>query len=169
MLKAIGIILVLTGTGGFGVAKAMQFYRTVRHLRELRNAVEILKCEINYALLPLPELCKAAAKRISGAPAQFFRRFAALVEQGIDRDTAAAQALEQAHGLSLPSDAKMALLELCSSLGCYDLDGENRVLQLTGHRIHSALERCEAEKKMQAKSYAALGICTGIAIVILMI
>lgn len=169
MLKLIGVILVLSGAGGFGIGKAMQFYRTVRQLREFRSAIEILKCEINYTLLPLPQLCTLTADRLSGAAAQFFRNFGSLVEQDMSRERAAAQALESARGLELPDDAKMAILELCGTLGRYDLEGENRVLQLTGHRITAALERCEAEKKPRAKSYAALGICTGIAVIILTI
>lgn len=169
MLKTIGILMILTASGGFGIGKAAQFYKTVRQLREFRSAIEILKCEINYTLLPLPELCTITANKLSGAPAEFWRKFGTLVQQGVNRERAAAQALEDARGLVLPNDAKMAILELCSALGRYDLDGENRVLQLTGHRLTSALERCDADKKAQAKSYAALGICTGIAIVILMI
>lgn len=167
MLKTMGVILVLAGAGGFGIGKALQFYRVVRHLREFRSAVEILKCEINYTLLPLPELCRLTAKRLSGPPAQFFRNLAALLGEEISRDRAVAEAMESAKGLTLPEDAQMAVLELCNTLGRYDLEGENRMLQLTAHRLNAALERCEAEKKPRAKSYAALGICTGIAIIIL--
>jgi len=52
-------------------------------------------------------------------------------------------------------------------LGRYDLDGENRVLQLTGQRLRAAQERFEKEKRPMAKSYAVLGMTTGIALVIL--
>ena len=63
----------------------------------------------------------------------------------------------------------MTLLELFSGLGRYELSGENRLIQLSQHRLKAALERCEREKKPLAKGYAALGICTGIALVILMV
>lgn len=33
----------------------------------------------------------------------------------------------------------MAVLELCSALGRYDLDGENRMLDLTASRLQAAL------------------------------
>ena len=61
----------------------------------------------------------------------------------------------------------LAVLELCSALGRYDLDGENRMLDLTASRLQAALARCEAEKRPRAKCYAALGLCTGLALLIL--
>ena len=76
-------------------------------------------------------------------------------------------AMEAARGLQLPQDAVMAVLELCSALGRYDLDGENRMLDLTAKRLQAALDRCEAEKRPRAKCYAALGFCTGLALLIL--
>lgn len=169
MLRWIGVLLVLVSAGSFGIGKALQFYRAVHQLREFRSAVEIIKCELNYTLRPLPRLCKSAADRLCGQVAQYFRRYAALLECGQPCAKAASAAMEETKGLCIPNDAVMAVLELCSALGQYDLEGENRILQLCGHRIASALERCEAEKKPLAKSYAALGICSGIALVILMI
>ena len=105
--------------------------------------------------------------RLAGPPAAFFRCFAAQLREPVSRDRAAAAALEAARGLQLPQDAVMAVLELCSALGRYDLDGENRMLDLTAKRLQAALARCEAEKRPRAKCYAALGLCTGLALLIL--
>lgn len=168
MLKIVGAVLILSGAGGFGIAKALSFYKQIRQLRAISDALELLKCELNYTLLPLPKLCEMTAKRTSGAAADFLRRYAAKLDGGRPRGRAAAEAMEEAK-LCLPNDAKMALLELFGVLGRFDLDGENRVLQLTQHRLKAALERTEREKKPLAKGYAALGLCTGAALVILMV
>ena len=40
---------------------------------------------------------------------------------------------------------------------------------MTAHRLNASIERCDSEKKPLAKGYAVLGICTGLALVILMI
>lgn len=37
----------------------------------------------------------------------------------------------------------------------------------TASRLQAALARCEAEKRPRAKCYAALGLCTGLALLIL--
>lgn len=169
MLKLIGAILVIGGAGGFGISKGCRFLRQMRQLREFAAALEILKCELNYTLLPLGKLCEVTAQRSRGVCAQFFLNFSSLLESGTPRGRAASRAMDETRGLCLPSDAKLALLELCGALGRYDLDGENRLLQLTMHRLNAALERTETEKKPLVRSYAALGISVGVALTILMV
>ena len=117
MLRVLGGALVLLASGSFGITAGVRYYRAARHLQAFCRAIELLRCEINYSLQPLPEV--------------------------------------------------MAVLELCSALGRYDLDGENRMLDLTAKRLQAALARCEAEKRPRAKCYAALGLCTGLALLIL--
>lgn len=169
MLKLLGVILVVSGAGGFGISKGAQFLRQIRQLREFSAALQILKCELNYTLLPPAKLCAVTAQRSRGVCSQFFRRLAELLDEGIPRGRAAARAVDETKSLCLPNDAQMSLLELCSALGSYDLEGENRLLQLSMHRFNAALERTEREKRPLARSYAALGISTGIALAILMV
>ena len=166
MVKIIGIVLVLCGSGGFGIGKAVQFYRQLRQIRGFYNALEILKCEMNYSLAELPKLCRLTAKRSESATARFLLAYADALDAGLPRTKAAQQVVEP---LNLPADARMTLLELFSGLGRYELAGENRLIQLSQHRLRAGLERLEKEKKPLAKGYAALGVCTGIALVILMV
>ena len=167
MLRLLGGALVLLASGSFGITAGVRYYRAARHLQAFCHAVELLRCEINYSLQPLPEVCALVADRLTGPPAAFFRCFAAQLREPVSRDRAAAAALEAARGLQLPQDAVMAVLELCSALGRYDLDGENRMLDLTAKRLQAALARCEAVKRRRAQCYAALGRCRGVALVLL--
>ena len=169
MVKVIGALLVLSAAGGFGISRAVGFYRQVRLLQDFCSVLEILKCELNYTMTPLPTLCRVTAKRTSGAAAAFLVSYAMAVEQGIPRSRAASAAMDGTKGLKLPSDAEMALLELFGTLGRYDLDGENRLLAATSQRLKSASDRFEAEKRPLAKGYALLGLCAGVALVILFI
>ena len=169
MIKLIGALMILSAAGGFGVSRAVVFYRQVRLLRDFGSALEILKCELNYTLSPLPALCRVTAKRTSGPVSAFFTAYAQSVEKGVPRSRAAAAAMEGTKGLTLPNDAKMALLELFGALGRYDLDGENRLLTATEHRLRSAAERFDTEKRPLAKGYAILGLCAGVALVILFV
>ncbi len=167
MYRMIGIVLVLAGAGSVGVSKALQYVRAVRQLRQLRGALEYLKCEINYTMTPLPELCKGAAQRNRGSIGAFFAAYGEHLSAMGNATHAVARAMDETKGLLLPDDAKFALLELGGVLGSYDLEGENRILQLCAQRINAALERYEAEKRPLAKSYAVLGFCTGAALVIM--
>ena len=169
MIKIIGALLIVGTAGGFGIGKALQFYRQMSQLRNMLAAIEILKCELNYTLKPLPSLCRQVSQRSNGAVAEFFQKYAQNLDKELPRTKAAAKAMDETKRLILPNDAKMAVLELCSTIGRYDLDGENRILQMSGHRMRSAIERFENEKKPLAKSYAVLGFTTGIALVILFV
>lgn len=169
MFRLIGALLVVLGAGGFGFRRAAQFYKTARQLEQLTGAVEMLQCEINYTRLPLPELYAEVAERQTGAIARFFRVMSAQLTCGLPRTKAAQCAMQQTAGLLLPNDARMALLELCETLGRYDVDGENRILRLSAQRIRSAQERCEGEKRQMARSCTALAVCAGIALAILML
>ena len=70
--------------------------------------------------------------------------------------------------LCLTEEAQTALLDLFSSMGRYDLDGENRLLSRTQLRLEAAIRTGEAEKRPMVKGYAALGLCTGAALAILL-
>lgn len=167
MLRTVGIVLVLCGAIGFGAGRAVRYYRQAGQLRDLQNALELLRCEMNYTLLPLPKLCDLTAKRVGGAVGEYFAAFGRLLDEGHGRQSASQGAFERTRRLELPPDAEMVLLELCGGIGRYDLEGENRLLRLSAERIEAAVVRTEAEKKPLAKSSVVLGICTGLAIVIL--
>lgn len=168
MIRLIGAAMIICGAGSFGIAKTVQFYRQQRHLRAFLNALVILKCELNYTLFPLPKLCRVTAERAERTCAEFLRKYASLLESGSCRSVAAREALSCVRSC-LPPDASMAVLELFSTLGRYDVEGEENILNLTQHRLKSALERGETEKRPMAKGYALLGICTGAAIAILLV
>ena len=168
MIRLIGAAMIICGAGSFGIAKTLQFYRQQRHLRAFLNALEILKCELNYTLFPLPKLCRVTAERSERICAEFLRKYAAILEDGSCRSVAAREALSFVK-ICLPPDASMAIIVLFSTLGRYDLDGEENILNLTQHRLKSALERGETEKRPMAKGYALLGVCTGAAIAILLV
>ena len=167
MIKWIGAGLILLGAGGFGLGKAAKFYRQMRQLRAFSNALEILKCELNYTLLPLPELCRVTAERSERVCGDVLRDYARLLEQGSSRKTAASTWMEN-KALCFPEEAKNSLLDLFSSMGRYDLDGENRLLSRTQLRLEAAIRTGEAEKRPMVKGYAALGLCTGAALAILL-
>ena len=98
MLRVLGGALVLLASGSFGITAGVRYYRAARHLQAFCRAIELLRCEINYSLQPLPEVCALVADRLAGPPAAFFRCFAAQLREPVSRDRAAAAALEAAPG-----------------------------------------------------------------------
>ena len=103
MLRVLGGALVLLASGSFGITAGVRYYRASRHLQAFCRAVELLRCEIDCSLQPLPEVCALVADRLARRPpAAFFRCFAAQLREPVSRDRAAAAALEAARGLQLP-------------------------------------------------------------------
>ena len=90
MLRLLGGALVLLASGSFGITAGVRYYRAARHLQAFCRAVELLRCEINYSLQPLPEVCALVADRLTGPPAAFFRCFAAQLREPVSRPAAAA-------------------------------------------------------------------------------
>lgn len=160
--------MIILGAGSFGIAKTAQFYRQQRQLRSFLNALEILKCEMEYTLYPLPKLCRITAERSDRICADFLRMYADSLDGGACRSAAAREAFNAVKCV-LPQDAGMAVLDLFSALGRYEVDGETNLLKLTQHRLKAALERGEAEKRPMAKGYTILGVCTGAAVAILLV
>lgn len=158
--------MIVIGAGSAGIGKAVRFFREMQQLRDISAALELLKCEMNYTMLPVAKVCRLSAAGVHGGVNSFLLTYAQALEDNFPRTKAAQKAAEN---LSLPNDAMMAVLELFGSLGRYDLEGENRLLDLTQQRLRTAILRYEKEKKPLAKGYAALGICTGLALAIVLV
>lgn len=169
MIKLLGTVLVVGSAGGFGLSKGLGFYTQIRTVRSFLTGLEILKCEMNYTLSPLPQLCRKVAGRTSGPASTFFMEYAELLDQSCPRTLASRRLLGDEKRYRLPKDARMCLMELFEGLGAYELDGENRLLRIASQRLRSSLEHLEQEKKPLAKSYAVLGLCVGLALTILFI
>ena len=169
MIRVIGAICIILGATGVGAGKAYSYYRQVRQMSDLYRAMELLQCELNYTMYSIPKLLHMTADQIKGVCGMYFRNLAEQIDAGTPREKAARYALEQTNGICLPKDGVFALLDFSSSLGNFDLEGENRMIKLSHERVKTALRRLEDEKKGLAKSYTVLGASMGIALAILML
>ena len=50
MYKLIGVIFIVMGAGGFGIAKGYGFFVQLNNVRAFSDALQLLKCEMNYTL-----------------------------------------------------------------------------------------------------------------------
>ena len=59
--KWIGAIFIVAGCGTIGFLMAWNSRREEQLLRDLRNSLELMSCELQYRRTPLPDLLKLAA------------------------------------------------------------------------------------------------------------
>ncbi len=169
LLRIIGGILVLCGATGIGYSQTRQYYNRLSQLRNLRRGMDLVSCQMNYTLYSIPKLLSLVGAQLNAPVGTYFIHLGEAITGGIPRHRAHEAALKRTKGLNLPNDGLMALIEWSSTLGQFDPDGENRMMQLSIQRIEQALQTYEEEKKHMVKSYTLLGACTGIALVILML
>ena len=168
MLRIMGALCIVAGSGAFGFAMAAASRREERQLRQLLGALEYLSCELSYRLTPLPNLCRGAAEGRGGAVSEFFLSLARELEKQTEPDvqTCVRAALDS---MELPASIGRILTELGQTLGRFDLPGQLRGLELSIRETEQALRTVREGAPERRRSWQTLGLCAGAALAILFI
>lgn len=171
MIQLIGAALVTAGGAAAGLGMAGQVRRTIRQLETLSAALEQLENELQYRLLPVGQLFAVLGERTQDEIGSLFRLSSEKMAQ--DRTLPALQAvsrsMDELPELSLGQEGAKTLLELAAALGRYDLEGQCRAIALARRRLAAQYDRLLADKSSRCRSYGVLGICTGLALAIILI
>lgn len=172
MLKEIGAICVVLGASVMGFGFAGNVRRQIRQLSAMEDAFEYLKSEIVYRRTPLPQAFELLAEA-SSEPAvrAFFDRCANQLAQIPNESVQVAFriAWNQTHDLALPAAAQQTILMLGTSLGQFDLEGQERAITLALERLKTLLGRLDQKKSARCRSYATIGICAGLAVAVILL
>lgn len=166
-LKLCGMALILGTSVWTGFGAAARVRKTAAQLDQLRRSLEIMRCEIACRLTPIRKLCRMLSEACTGELSRFYARMGERLQQGDSVVNAAAEARRVCRGLLLPPQITLTMDELFSSFGSYDYEAQLRLIDLAAERTAAAQKRLEEGKRDRCRSYEILGICAGIAIVIL--
>ena len=167
-LRFIGIVMVVTGCGGFGFAMAAAYRRELTLLSRLIRVLNDMEWELQYRLTPLPELCRMAAREETGILRDVFLRLAQSLDSMRNPDVKSCmQAILSAK--QIPSILRKHLKELGTSLGRFDLQGQILGLRAVRASCRKELNELENRKTERIKEYRMLALCAGAAIAVLMI
>ena len=166
MLRVMGGLCIVAGSGAFGFAMAAASRREERQLRQLLGALEYLSCELSYRLTPLPNLCRGAAEGRGGAVADFFGMLARELEKQTEPDVQSCVKSTLAQ-MELPPSMNRILGELGQTLGRFDLPGQLRGLELSIRETEQALRSIREGAPERRRSWQTLGLCVGAALAIL--
>ncbi len=169
MLKGIGAVLIVCACSACGFSMAGSYKHLESCLRELLSALEIMHCQMEYRLTPLPELCGILSSACRGAVGSVFGTLGNTLNDPDAGDVAECMvdALNQHPGL--PAPCGKSLRRLGRTLGQTDLEPQLQGIRLEQDILREELERVVREQPGRIKSYRALGICCGAALAILLL
>ena len=167
--RVIGAVMVMAASTAVGFSVASSQKKEVAALLQLIRALEFMRCELEFRLPVLAELCRGASSQVSGPVADVFQKTADEMEKQLSAEPGACICTAVNGVDRLPEVAARNILLLGKTLGRFDLEGQlsgiESVLQLCRRDLQGL--QCDQETRM--RSYRTLGICAGAALVILFI
>lgn len=167
--KWIGAILIVVSCGGFGFSVAAAHLLEEKTLRQLISTLDLMECELQYRLTPLPDLCRLAGNDAVGCIRTVFLSLAKELEAQISPDVSSCMNAVLSTSGEIPKHTREALELLGRSLGRFDLAGQLKGLEAVRTACRRQLEALTTNKEPRLRSYQTLGICAGAALAILFI
>jgi len=167
-MKLIGISLIIVSCGMFGFMKAASLKREINSLHDLVGILNLMECELNFKLTPLPQLCRSCAGNGKSLK-KLFLLLADELENQISPDvsTCMAAAIEKCH--CQHASLQSLLSELGYSFGKFDLHGQVSGIEAVRQSCSKQLEILEKSKDLRIRNYQTLGICAGTALAIILL
>lgn len=170
LIRIFGMVMVFSACAGLGIHAAGVVRRTVRQLTQLKLSLEMMQCEISYSLTPIGKLCGILSSACGGEVGAFYGAMEQKLKDGTRSVAeAAGAAMSETTGLRLTPLARQSLMELFGSFGKFGSEEQLKLIALTMERITAELSELSAQKQSRCRCYEALGVCAGLAMVILVI
>lgn len=165
MVRWFGIVLVLAASSCLGLLKAAELRQRPRLLKATADSFKLIRNDIAFRLLPLPDTLRHAAQTAS-APLQ--GTYAMLAElMCIETQPFSEQwraAFGTLNGFS-PED-QAALCTLGEQLGKYDADAQLDAIDYCIHYLQVAEEEARANAARHGKLYSGLGLTVGLIVAV---
>lgn len=168
-LQWFGAILVITACTGVGFSIAAFHIKTEKGLQQLILLLELMKQELQFHLTPLPQLIRLAQEESRGTIHAILETLAAELESQTHSDASVCMRKALALYPQLPPQVSRNLTQLGISLGRFDLDGQLSGLDSVRQLCQRELDGLLINRDVRLRSYRTLGLCAGIALVILFI
>ncbi len=170
MIRLVGALFIVAGSASAGFYMAGNVRKTQRIYRDALRATAYMKSEIECYLTPLHDIYGQLARIL---PKPLASLFFALHEQarrslGLLPAVHFSRARQQQKN-RLPHELGQILAEMFDLLGRQDAVAQIRAITLAEERLNEALGRVSSEKKERCHAYETIGICAGIALVIILV
>ncbi|MEG6585626.1 stage III sporulation protein AB [Dendrosporobacter sp. 1207_IL3150] len=171
-LKLLGsIFVIITGTY-IGFKLASRCSTRPQHIRQIISCIVSLKSYINYVSMPLPDALVKSTAGTEGPVSVFFRDTAALLE--FNGWMNPQQAIKEVLGkmedkLAIEKPEREILSLLGANLGSMNREEQNKYLNMIQEQLENIEQEAVKTRDQNSKMYKYLGVCGGLAVVILFI
>ncbi len=169
MVKLMGAVLVAAGCGWLGFQGAEGLRRRVRALRDMAGGLLLLERELELGAPPLPGLMDGLSARACGPAKALFEGCRVGLERLSEEPFALLWRRLIQEQSALGEEGRGALLPLGEVLGRYDSQAQLESVSAARRQLEELAARCEAEGRRQGRVYQALGLCSGVFLVILLL
>lgn len=166
-MKLAGILFIVGSAGFVGLRIARSLRNRCRMLRQLLQALGVMRSEIAFCGTALPQVFALMAVGCDGSLERIFSETAKRMDK--QRWMTPLQAMEQALADEKTCFLFPMLKDLARQLGKYDLEAQISAVDGTKARAETMLQQLEQEQSRKSGTYETLGICAGIAVAILLI
>lgn len=166
-LKLIGAILVIAACGGVGASMVRDHKREEKGTSELIQAIDLMSCELEQHLTPLPQLCRMVAENGSGIIGRVFMDLSSELDKQVGPSVSLCMAEAIRRNTKLTTNTRNLLEQLGATLGRFDLNGQIKGLEAVKRSCLVQLDHFTKNRDVRLRSYQTLGLCAGAALAII--
>ena len=123
--------------------------------------------EVKYRLTPIPDLCRMAAKEVPGELGDVFRDLARELDWNAQPEVSGCMATALRRHPNLPPRVKRLLRQLGRTMGRFDFEGQIQGMESISRECTAMIQDLHRDREVKMRSYRILGLCAGVALVIL--
>jgi len=171
-LKLTGGILVLLVCSWIGFRLAARCSGRPQHIRQIISCLGSLKSYITYASMPLHEALIQCTHGTSGPVADLFQHTATLLEKNcsLSPQQAMSIVLGDMHGRLMIKEPELEIVNILgANLGIMNRQEQGNYLSMIIEQLENIQVEAARLRDLNTKMYRYLGICGGLAIVILLV
>ncbi|MFC3039036.1 stage III sporulation protein SpoIIIAB [Virgibacillus xinjiangensis] len=170
-MKWIGALLFITATTWVGIEWSNRLSGRPKHIRQLKNALQILEAEMLYSQLSLQEAFFSISRQVPAPVSGFF--------EGLSQDMQGEMSefihVWEKHVAGLIRDSCLGsneeeiLLQFGRTLGQHDFQQQQKHIQLTSSHLQREMEEARDLQWRYSKMAKSLGLLGGLFIVLLLL
>lgn len=172
MLRIIGGILVIGGCSGLGIRYRLELGEGLRHLRKLRELLEMLMSEISYHKSTLPEACRQVGLRMEEPYKSRMIKLHELLNGESEMDFQEAWHRQMGECLSdvpISTKEKEMVLGVACNGSLSDYNMQVRTIEQYRDMIDSNIKKREGEIQKQGRMATGLGVMSGLLLVVILL